>query len=103
MQTFTCCTREGDKKPMEHKELPMERTKKIALVAHDNMKRDLLEWAGFNRDLFAQHELYATAATGKLLRQPLGRDVTTRQGGPLQGDGQNGAQIAKGDIDSLLQ
>ena len=87
---------------MEHKEIAMKQTKKIALVAHDNMKRDLLEWAEFNRDLLAQHELYATAATGKLLRQELGLDVTTLQSGPLGGDQQIGAKIAEGDIDSLI-
>lgn len=87
---------------MDHKELAMKQTKKIALVAHDNMKRDLLEWAGFNRDLLAQHELYATAATGKLLRQELGLDVTTLQSGPLGGDQQIGAKIAEGGVDSLI-
>ena len=47
--------------------IPMGRDKKIALVAHDNMKRDLLEWATFNRDLMAHHVVYATGTTGSLL------------------------------------
>jgi len=85
---------------MEHTKLA--RRKKIALVAHDNKKRDLLEWAAFNRDLLAQYELYATATTGKLLRQELDLDVTTLQSGQLGGDQQIGAKIAEGDIDFLI-
>jgi len=52
---------------MKYKKLAMGQRKKIALVAHDNKKQDLLEWARFNKDLLAQHELYATGTTGKLL------------------------------------
>ncbi len=85
---------------MEHKKLA--RAKKIALVAHDNKKHDLLEWAAFNRDLLAQHELYATGTTGKLLRQDLDLDVISLQSGPLGGDQQIGGRIAEGDIDFLI-
>ncbi len=53
----------------------VEQKKRIALVAHDNKKRDLLEWAEFNKDLLARHELYATGTTGKLLEQELGVEV----------------------------
>ena len=60
--------------------------KKIALVAHDNKKRDLLEWAQFNRDLLAQHELYATGTTGKFLEEALGAKIIKLQSGPLGGD-----------------
>ncbi len=49
--------------------IPMGRDKKIALAAHDNMKRDLLEWATFNRDLLAHHVVYATATTGSILER----------------------------------
>jgi methylglyoxal synthase len=87
---------------MEDKTFPTKQTKKIALVAHDNKKRDLLQWAAFNRDLLAQHELYATATTGKLLRRDLDLDVTTLQSGPLGGDQQIGAKIAEGAIDFLI-
>lgn len=87
---------------MEHKQLSTKQTKKIALVAHDNKKRDPLEWAGFNRDLLAQHELYATATTGKLLKQEVDLDVTTLRSGPLGGDQQIGGKIAEGDIDFLI-
>lgn len=49
--------------------IPMGRDTKIALVAHDNMKRDRLEWATFNRDLLAHHVVYATGTTGSILER----------------------------------
>ncbi len=87
---------------MGHRGMAMEPRKKIALVAHDNKKRDLLEWAAFNRDLLAQHELYATGTTGKLLRQGLDLEVTTLHSGPLGGDQQIGGKIAEGEVDFLI-
>ncbi len=87
---------------MEHKIVMMEPCKTIALVAHDNKKRDLLEWARFNRDLLAHHRLYATGTTGTLLSKELGLDVQTFQSGPLGGDQQIGAKIAEGTIDFLI-
>jgi methylglyoxal synthase len=76
--------------------------KRIALVAHDNKKQDLLEWAAFNRDLLARHELYATATSGRLLRDELGLAVVLLQSGPLGGDQQIGGRISQGEIDFLI-
>jgi len=76
--------------------------KKIALVAHDNKKRDLLEWIKFNRDLLSQHELWATGTTGRLLEGELGLDVIRLQSGPLGGDLQIGSKIVEGDIDFMI-
>jgi methylglyoxal synthase len=76
--------------------------KRIALVAHDNKKQDLLEWAHFNRALLAQHDLLATGTTGKLLEKALDTPVTKLQSGPLGGDLQIGAKIAEGQIDFVI-
>jgi methylglyoxal synthase len=87
---------------MAHAELAMKTRKRIALIAHDNKKRDLLEWAAFNRDLLARHELYATGTTGKLLGQGLDLDVVALHSGPLGGDQQIGGKISEGAIDFLI-
>ena len=76
--------------------------KRIALVAHDNKKNDLLEWARYNRDLLVQHDLFATGTTGRLLSDELDATVTRLQSGPLGGDQQIGARIANGEIDLLI-
>lgn len=78
------------------------RARRIALVAHDNKKHELLEWARFNRELLAEHELYATGTTGQLLEQDLGLNVFKFQSGPLGGDQQIGARITEGEIDCLI-
>jgi methylglyoxal synthase len=87
---------------MTDKKIPMGHHKKIALVAHDNKKRDLIEWAKYNRDLLAHHKVYATGTTGRVLEQELGFNITTLQSGPLGGDQQIGAKIADGEIDFLI-
>ena len=80
----------------------IERKKRIALVAHDNKKRDLLEWAEYNKNLLAMHELYATGTTGKLLEQRLGVEVHKLKSGPLGGDQQIGAKISEHEIDFMI-
>jgi methylglyoxal synthase len=76
--------------------------KRIALVAHDHKKQDLLEWARYNRLTLAQHEIFATGTTGRLLEQELHIHVNKLQSGPLGGDQQIGAKIAEGTIDVLI-
>ena len=87
---------------METKTFQMEATKKIALVAHDNKKKDLLDWARFNLEKLAQHTLYSTGTTGMVLEEELGLEITKLQSGPLGGDQQIGGKIAEGDIDFLI-
>src|ERR1700744_1341192 len=77
-------------------------TRRIALVAHDHKKRDLLEWADHNRALLGGHALFATGTTSRLLSTELGLRVTCLQSGPLGGDQQIGALIASGDLDLLV-
>lgn len=87
---------------MRHFTRPMDLEKKIALIAHDDRTQELLEWARFNKDLLARHDLYATATTGRLLEEHLALTVTKLQSGPLGGDQQIGARIAEGTIDALI-
>jgi methylglyoxal synthase len=87
---------------MVHKKIAMIKDKKIALVAHDNKKRDLLEWAKFNRELLAHHEVYATGTTGEALERELGFSIHKLQSGPLGGDQQIGAKIVSNEIDFLI-
>jgi methylglyoxal synthase len=81
---------------------PIGIQKRIALVAHDNKKSDLLEWAKFNRGTLAQHILFATGTTGELLANELELKITRFSYGPLGGDMQIGAKISEGKIDFLI-
>ena len=76
--------------------------KRIALVAHDNKKAGLLEWARYNRELLGHHELLATGTTGTLLEEALQMPVVKLQSGPLGGDQQVGARIAEGTVDLVI-
>jgi methylglyoxal synthase len=76
--------------------------RKIGLVAHDNKKIDLLDWAMYNRATLIQHDLVATGTTGRLVSQQLGVEVELLLSGPLGGDQQIGAMIATGQIDLLI-
>ncbi len=87
---------------MKNHEIPMAPDKRIALVAHDNKKSDLVEWARFNRALLAHHTLYATGTTGDLLERELGFPVQKLQSGPIGGDQQVGAMIVEDRVNFLI-
>ncbi len=87
---------------MEYITLPIGEQKRIALIAHDHKKKDLLEWARFNRHVLAQHIVIGTGTTGKLLEQLLDVPVIKLQSGPLGGDQQIGAMIAGSEIDFVI-
>lgn len=80
----------------------MNPKKRIALVAHDNKKKELIEWAVYNKTVLAKHRLYATGTTGSLLEKSLDQSVSTFLSGPLGGDQQIGAAIAEGKLDILI-
>lgn len=80
----------------------MPSRKRIALIAHDNCKAEMLEWARYNRHTLAAHELHATGTTGGLLADELDLPVNRFFSGPLGGDQQVGAAIAEGRIDFLI-
>ncbi len=80
----------------------MSSVKRIALVAHDNKKRELIEWATYNKVALSKHRLFATGTTGKLLEDALGVSITKYLSGPLGGDQQIGARIAERKIDVLI-
>ncbi len=87
---------------MTPQSVAMSLRKRIVLIAHDNRKRDLLEWARYNEGTLARHELFATGTTGALLTRELGLAVSRFLSGPVGGDQQVGAGIAEGRIDFVI-
>jgi methylglyoxal synthase len=87
---------------MQQVQLAMKPKKKIALVAHDNKKRDLFEWVKYNKEVLAEHILYATGTTGVLLQQELGLKIIILESGPLGGDQQIGAKIVQQEVDFVI-
>lgn len=80
----------------------LKQRKSIALVAHDHKKKELVEWAVYNKEILKNHNLHATGTTGTLLGKALGQNVHCFLSGPLGGDQQIGAAIAEGKIDVLV-
>jgi methylglyoxal synthase len=76
--------------------------RRVALVAHDNKKADLLDWVAYNRGTLQPHDLIATGTTGELIAERLGLKTTRLLSGPLGGDQQLGARIAEGGVDVLI-
>lgn len=74
----------------------------VALVAHDNKKKDLISWCKHNKKLLEAYTLTATGTTGKLVQLEVGVEVQRLQSGPLGGDMQLGAMIAEGNVDFLV-
>ena len=84
------------------KKRALNKRKRIALVAHDNKKKELIDWAVYNKTALSKHELLATGTTGKLLEEALDRSIKKLLSGPLGGDQQIGALIAEGNVDTLI-
>jgi methylglyoxal synthase len=87
---------------MNNKKIAMKPDKRIGLVAHDNKKQDLVEWAKYNRDLLAHHIIYATGTTGEMLERELGFKIRKLESGPLGGDQQVGAMMVDDEINFLI-
>ena len=81
-------------------EMPVK--KRIALVAHDNKKRELFEWIDWNKELLQNHKLFATGTTGRSIIEKFGLEVDCMESGPLGGDLEIGALIANKVIDILI-
>ncbi len=80
----------------------MSARKRIAIIAHDKKKAELIKWAVDNKGILSEHILYATGTTGKLLEDALEIEVTKLLSGPLGGDQQVGSLIAQGQIDMMI-
>lgn len=80
----------------------MNKKRTIALIAHDNKKAEIVEWAKANRDILKNHNLCGTGTTSKRVREATGLEVTGYLSGPLGGDQQIGALVAEGKIDVVM-
>ncbi|HVO66532.1 MAG TPA: methylglyoxal synthase [Syntrophales bacterium] len=90
----------------------MESKKRIALVAHDNLKKDLVEWVNWNSNILLNHQLICTGTSGRLVEEalaekidqehPLKHSIIKLKSGPFGGDQQLGAMIADGNIDVVI-
>ncbi len=87
---------------VNYRNIVIQRSKHIALIAHDNKKDDLVDWADYNRELLTYHKLSGTGTTGGQLKSELGLDVQLFKSGPLGGDQQVGSKIAQFDIDFVI-
>jgi len=87
---------------MEYSYRTLPSRKRVALVAHDNRKQDLIDWVGKNSSVLAKHELHATGTTGDLLEATLNIPVKRYLSGPMGGDQQIGSAIALGEVDALV-
>ena len=80
----------------------MKLKKNIALIAHDNLKDDMIEWSKTHYVKLSTFELFATGTTGKRIEDVTGLAITKYKSGPLGGDQQIGAGIAEGRIDAVV-
>lgn len=80
----------------------MPKRKKIAIVAHDHKKSEIVEWAKRHRDALSRHDLYATGTTGALVEKETKLSIEKLKSGPLGGDLEIGAMISEGEIDCLI-
>ena len=92
----------GDTKVNENISVTMECQKNIALIAHDNKKRDLIDWCKKNKEILEHHFLCGTGTTAKMVSDQTGLPVRGYNSGPLGGDQQIGARIVDGKVDVVI-
>lgn len=80
----------------------MDAAKRIALIAHDQMKASLVEWCKNNYEVLSHHFLCGTGTTAKMIAEQSGLPVKGYLSGPLGGDQQIGAKVAQGEIDIII-
>ncbi len=80
----------------------MNKIKTIALIAHDNKKQEIIEWAIKNKDILSKYSLCGTGTTSKRVSEATGLAVKGYLSGPLGGDQQIGAKAAEGEIDVIV-
>jgi len=83
-------------------DMEMKAKKRIALIAHDNKKRELIDWCKFNQEILKHHELCGTGTTARMITDETGLSVKGYNSGPLGGDQQVGAKVVEGRIDILI-
>lgn len=87
---------------MDLKEINFPEKKRIALIAHDNKKDEMINWVRHNKEMLIAQKLYATGTTGAIIEKELNIKINRMQSGPLGGDLQIGSMIAQGEIDFLV-
>lgn len=87
---------------MEYDLIKMDKQKHIALIAHDNMKKELIDWVIKNKEILGKHFLCGTGTTAKIISETVQLPVRAFKSGPMGGDQQIGARIAEGNIDLMI-
>lgn len=87
---------------MDSSKVILSKKKKIALIAHDNMKKELIEWVRENKEILSRHYLVGTGTTAKLIEEKISLPIKGYKSGPFGGDQQIGARIAEGKIDFMI-
>ena len=87
---------------MEYELLKMDKQKHIALIAHDNMKKELIDWIILNKNILSKHFLCGTGTTARIISETVELPVRAFKSGPMGGDQQIGARISEGNIDLMI-
>jgi methylglyoxal synthase len=87
---------------MSYEKIKMDRQKRIALIAHDNMKKELIDWVKKNKEILSKHFLFGTGTTARIIAETVNLPVRGFKSGPMGGDQQIGARIVEGKIDMMI-